>query len=76
MVKINREFIMSGRTIAGGWRASQLKLLGVDWPPRRGWIDVLVKAGREIDSETARLFLACATTAAISNQRAADGTPC
>ena len=30
-----------------GWTAGQLRVLGVTWPPRRGWMRALVGCGIE-----------------------------
>lgn len=37
------EFIDSFKTAKGGYTKESLKLLGVDWPPPRGWRDDLIK---------------------------------
>ena len=29
-------------TPGGGWTAKQLRAIGVDWPPRRGWLRLSV----------------------------------
>ena len=41
-------------TSPAGWTRAQLKLLGVGWPPRRGWLSELI--GTEIAGEKAREF--------------------
>lgn len=57
MVKVTKEFIVSGRTGPGGWCAAQLRMLGVKWPPAKGWIEAVEGKGIELDDESAGLFL-------------------
>lgn len=49
------ELIESGCSGAGGWNQHQLKLIGVDWPPMKGWKNRAV--GMEISEEDAALFV-------------------
>ncbi len=44
------EMIHSVKSGSGGWNKTQLALLGVDWPPPKGWIEKLI--GKEIDQTT------------------------
>lgn len=46
-----REFSGNGDA---GWTAKQLKCLGVNWPPRRGWFKRSL--GRRISEKTRRAF--------------------
>lgn len=57
MAKVTAEFIHSGKVGPGGWCAAQLKLLGVAWPPKSGWIDSLASKSIEIPEAAAELFL-------------------
>jgi len=51
MVRLTYEIIHSAGSCDGhGFNAKQLKLLGLDWPPRKGWLRLL--NGREITEET------------------------
>ena len=34
---ITDKFIVQGISKNGGWTRAQLELLGVEWPPTRGW---------------------------------------
>jgi len=43
---------MSGQ---GGFNAKQLKLLGVGWPPYKGWQEAII--GSEISEAEAELFI-------------------
>jgi hypothetical protein len=54
-VVITNDFIEAGMTPGGGWNRAQLAVIGVAWPPRRGWKRQSI--GKEIDTETAQRFL-------------------
>lgn len=54
-VRLTREFIHAAKSDAGGWNRKQLKVVGIDWPPRKGWIQRL--EGVEISEEQARKFV-------------------
>lgn len=45
------ERAMSMRTGSGGWSRADLAKLGIAWPPRKGWLEVL---RREHESAEAR----------------------
>ena len=53
-MQVTRSYIMANRTNRGAWTRSQIEALGVEWPPRQGWIDRIV--GTEISAEAARRF--------------------
>lgn len=53
-VLVTEEMIESARTAAGGWRAAQLRLIGVSWPPAAGWKKRAV--GRMISPKAVQLF--------------------
>lgn len=55
MTIITRELIDRGRTESGGWTATQINLLGLTWPPAKGWKDRVI--GKEISEEAAGRFL-------------------
>ncbi len=38
-VLVTKQFSHSGKTAAGGWTATQLRLISVEWPPESGWIN-------------------------------------
>ena len=38
---ITRKYIMKFRTDRGAWTKPQIEALGIEWPPRKGWIDRL-----------------------------------
>ena len=54
-VLVTKQFVHSGKTAAGGWTASQLNLIGVEWPPESGWINRA--EGNEISKADADTFL-------------------
>lgn len=59
MTTITRELIDAGRTSSGGWTATQINLLGMQWPPAKGWQEKVI--GREISQEDADRFLGLRT---------------
>jgi hypothetical protein len=52
---VTKELILAGKTGSGGWKAKQLKIIGVSWPPEKGWMDRAV--GRLISNEDADRFV-------------------
>lgn len=54
-MKITEDFIKKYKTKRGGWRETQILLLGEPWPPSRGWIERAV--GREISDADAAEFI-------------------
>jgi predicted GIY-YIG superfamily endonuclease len=57
---ITEAFLQSGASDRGGWSRDQLTLLGVDWPPPRGWKRALL--GQCISDEDAEKFIALRRT--------------
>ena len=55
MTLITAEFIEAGKSASGGWSRAQLQILGVAWPPPKGWKTVVV--GKSIKEADAKLFL-------------------
>lgn len=51
---ITREWIKKHGTGENGWTRKQLVVLGVQWPPEKGWLSTLV--GRWIDADVAQAF--------------------
>ncbi len=54
-VKLSHELIESGQSDHGGWSQEQLALLGVEWPPLKGWKKRIV--GREVQAGNVLKFL-------------------
>jgi len=53
-VKITENWIKAHGTQRGGWTRAQLALIGVAWPPEKGWLSGA--KGRVISDEAARKF--------------------
>lgn len=49
-MKLTREILHSAGTSGIGYNREQLRLLGVPWPPRHGWLSNLV--GKDIPDDT------------------------
>ena len=54
---VTKEFIHSGKRGPGGWCAAQLRMLGLRWPAKSGWIDRTVSRNLELSDEAASLFI-------------------
>lgn len=54
MATITEQMLKAGKTQAGGWSRAQLQLLGVPWPPPKGWKKAAL--GKEVPDETANQF--------------------
>lgn len=52
---VTREWIDKGMSYRGGWSMAQLAIIGVDWPPQKGWKNRAI--GRKISRGDARRFL-------------------
>lgn len=52
---ITKEIIDQGKSKNGGWTKKQLSILGVSWPPEKGWQNKII--GKEIDKDTLDQFL-------------------
>lgn len=39
LFQVTRKWIFGNRTTKGAWNASQLRFIGVAWPPKEGWVD-------------------------------------
>lgn len=48
-MKLTRQMIHDAATPRGAWNSHQLALIGVQWPPKQGWLSELV--GTEIEPE-------------------------
>lgn len=54
MVKVTEQYLNDNRTARGAWTAKQFEVLGVAWPPQRGWKRHVI--GTEIDEGQAAIF--------------------
>lgn len=53
-MQVTDEWLKRCRTASGGYTAEQLRMLGVAWPPRRGWKRQVI--GRRLDDRTVERF--------------------
>ena len=53
---LTRENIHDGASSECGWNKEQLSILGVKWPPKKGWLSKLI--GRTISDADYAKFLA------------------
>lgn len=56
MLRLTHAIIEEGKSKNGGWSEKQLMLIGVSWPPIKGWKSRSV--GREVASRKIIEFLA------------------
>lgn len=54
-VLVTNDFIVSGKSIRGGWKRAQLALIGIEWPPIAGWKARAI--GRVISRQAADRFV-------------------
>jgi hypothetical protein len=54
-VTLMPEMVHAGRSKRGGWSKEQLDLLGVEWPPTKGWIGRLT--GKRVTGSALAAFL-------------------
>lgn len=59
-MQLTRKMIDDGKSDNGAWSAKQLALLGVSWPPKRGWPERII--GTEISDDIYSRFLAIRKT--------------
>lgn len=52
--KVTREWINTHKTSKGAWTRKQILALGLDWPPKSGWVQAI--SGELITHEAARKF--------------------
>lgn len=54
-IRITAELVAMGRSARGGWTKAQLELLGVTWPPDKGWKERVI--GVEIGVAIMKRFI-------------------
>ena len=54
-MKIDNKLIKKGRSRDGGWTKQQLLIVGVGWPPLKGWKDKII--GNDISKKDAEMFI-------------------
>lgn len=67
MPLITRDLIMRGQSSAGGWNRAQLKVFGIVWPLRPGWI--ARSLGCNVTNEQVEQFLALKSDAGKVRKR-------
>lgn len=55
MLLISQKLIEDGKSGAGGWNRQQIILLGLTWPPHKGWRKDVI--GNPISEEDAKRFV-------------------
>lgn len=55
-VPVTAQLIEAGKSVKGGWSQAQLAILGIAWPPPKGWIQQVI--GRTIPKWDADRFVA------------------
>lgn len=53
---ITKEFLEQGRAENGAWTRAQLEVIGVSWPPKKGWMEAVI--GTSVSSSRAEAFTA------------------
>lgn len=64
MVEVTNALLIAGMSGNGGWKAAQLSIPGVEWPPLRGWKSKVI--GKQITQDEAGRFLALRGTGKAS----------
>jgi hypothetical protein len=54
-MRIGEALLLQGRTLEGGWTKAQFKILGVPWPPRKGWKKSVI--GKAITEDEVKRFI-------------------
>lgn len=57
MPLVTKELIEKAKTDKGGWKASQLKVIGVQWPPQKGWKEKVIKEMIVLNDNQLKEFL-------------------
>jgi hypothetical protein len=52
---LTQDILERGRSQRGGWNRLQFKLIGISWPPVKGWVGVVI--GQEYPDEVIKDFL-------------------
>ena len=54
MFEVTEDWVKAFQSGNGGWNRAQLECIGINWPPRQGWIKRAV--GRKISDEQRQQF--------------------
>lgn len=55
-MKLTEGDLTRARSVRGGWNKEQLEILGIAWPPQRGWQSTVI--GKEITPSSLSRFIA------------------
>jgi len=55
LVVVSADLLEAGMSAKGGWSKAQLELLGVAWPPAKGWKQAIL--GTTIPAASAEAFV-------------------
>ncbi len=55
LIKLSNKLIEKGKSINGGYSKHQLELLGIDWPPKKGWKKQII--GKQIQKNILDKFI-------------------
>lgn len=53
-MEITKNWLLSNRTKNGAWTKRQLQVLGIEWPPKKGWQKVVI--GENITEQEKSMF--------------------
>ena len=53
-MKVTKQFILDNRTERGAWTRAQIELLGIKWPPTKGWQQRVI--GKELNNDEVDQF--------------------
>ena len=56
-VRVTRDFVVENKSPNGGWCAAQLLMLGISWPPCKGWLDDIDSRNVEFSREQVAAFV-------------------
>ena len=54
-MKLTKQFLQDHRTKSGAWTREQLRIIGVNWPPVKGWQSLI--AGKELTGAEVAEFI-------------------
>ncbi len=63
-MKITKSFLLDNRTKSGAWTREQLRIIGVNWPPVKGWQGLI--AGKELTGAEVAEFIRAKDKPAMS----------
>ncbi len=71
-MKLTHSLIHSAGRSGVGFNYHQLKVLGIHWPPKKGWLSSLI--GKDISDEQWKLIVAMKGKGRNERRRILDGT--